>query len=217
VGKMVQIGGSGQAATFGGGFQLGISFPEIMMIATALTLLLAIIPPMQNPNGVNILDFPGSFVNSFNTLWFNNFNFFKNNGQMDSCVGAINVSALSYTPPADLKNESIYGETNYPVLITQQDFLSQIEGWFSQPSSTGNSLIDAVLFTVRSMFILVIQVTYGFVMLFVQILMNLSNFLVGCSIGGVRLVIGITIAFYWLYHLMGIIGGGSSILKMIFG
>jgi hypothetical protein len=62
-----------QAGTF------GINFDEIMMIASAITILLAIIPPMTNPSGINPLDFPGSFVISFNTLWFNNFAFFKSN------------------------------------------------------------------------------------------------------------------------------------------
>jgi hypothetical protein len=68
----------------------GISFSDIMMLATAITVLVAlslsIVSAVGSSSNLNVLSIPGNTAFAFNTLWFDNFDFFNSKGK--SC-GAI--------------------------------------------------------------------------------------------------------------------------------
>jgi hypothetical protein len=175
-----------QAGTF------GINFDEIMMIASAITILLAIIPPMTNPSGINPLDFPGSFVISFNTLWFNNFAFFKSN-EAGSCIGVLNSTATAnigpsltvYNNTAYQENRSLLDEFLYKANLELNVWARGTPTISNTPIRTGVDIfqsgdaLGAFISTITNLIGLVFKVIFD------------------CTLGAFRLVIGLAIACYW--------------------
>lgn len=175
-----------QAGTF------GINFDELMMIASAITLLLAIIPPVTNPSGINPLDFPGSFVASFNALWFNNFAFFKSDST-GSCIGVLNSTARANVgPQLTVFNNTAYQENRS--LLDKFLYMANLElnVWShgtpqisNTPVRTGADIfqsgnaVGAFISTITNLLSLIFKVIFD------------------CGLGAFRLVIGLAIAVYW--------------------
>ena len=216
---MVQVGASGGLGTLNVGFNLGVSLNEIMIIATAITFLLALIPPMINPNGVNVLDFPGSFVSSFNVLWFDNLNFVKmdGNGTCPSALRGINTLFYEKVPGGGGGGGGGAGKI-YPVnpnmhLIADLPIpLIMIQ----MPLLLGATDVTAFLDFIADILRDIIYGLSGIVVFLIKFVVFIGNVLLSCGLGGIRLAIGASIAFYWLSKIIGLLGGITSIFMFIF-
>jgi hypothetical protein len=182
-----------QAATF------GISFDDIMKAATAITLLLALIIPMGalDSKGVrqyDVLALPGALVMSFNTLWFDNFAFFRED--QTGCMGTIKLigktNEVGYIAPA---NETInVTQGNGTSSYEQLDFVNRVIFgiWYMIPGTIPNNLgrtEKAALQTDNP-----VSALMGGIMTLLQLIFGV---IYSCGLGTFRLLVGISIAVYW--------------------
>jgi len=199
----------------GTGLNVGISLNEIMMIATTITFLFAIIPPLGNPSGVDILDFPPAIWGSFNTLWFNDFRFFGDTG--GSCIEPLSsITNLRYG--SDVMGNVLEGEGGGGGGIgaggvDDIDYTDEGEGYgvFDILFETFDSVVGLTDGYVNALLGSSINVFY----LLVSILGILGNILMGCGLGGIRLVIGSAIFVYWFGMLVNFFGGISGIANLV--
>jgi len=209
------------------GNSVSVSFGEIMMVMSAVTLLLALVPPFLDPNGFNPLALPGSFIASFNYLWFNDFKFLGDAEQGGTCLQAI--SSLDTMPAltnvaeqienSTLENATMQNLTEDETLNTAVEdawwsfipFQSALKGFMEIPNSVIQKTADfSDFFKYR-----VITNAGDYALYLVNVVIYIFNILVGCGFNGVRFVIGASIAVYWLYMSSGILGGLANFLSML--
>ncbi|MEO0303955.1 MAG: hypothetical protein ABIM64_01705 [candidate division WOR-3 bacterium] len=227
--SLVDVGAQG--ASFGG--HVGISIDEIIMICFGITILFSIIPPMMNPNGVNILDFPISFFNALNFLWFDNLNFF-NSDSASSCPSAIMSTPLFLTRqnvieelnktndlPQNKTNESVKSKPGFFDMIKYPEFRDMIfkNAFFGfSGSDIVKKIVDAdptgVVSFLVNLFILVSDFFKELIFFIVNFFVSFVKIFVGCGVGGMRLLIGIALVSIILVKSIGVLGGLSQIINM---
>jgi len=189
-----------QAGTF------GIGFDELLYVAIAITVVLAVVPVINDSRGLNPLNFPGSFIASFNNLWFDNFNFLQDK-RSDSCVSLINATGSVMVQRA-LTNATIETENvtksndalGYLLEHAHFEYVfgSQIGGIVQTVKDTGLNKIpfsveiggagQSAVYTAQYVFDACLAVSF----LIIQILIS-------CTLSGVRLIIGVFV-FGWLFY-----------------
>jgi hypothetical protein len=73
----------------GTGFNLGITFEDVLVICLIATFFLTIIAPVANNTSFEVMGIPGYIGFSFNTLWFDNWSFFKDTPHQLTCAGIV--------------------------------------------------------------------------------------------------------------------------------
>jgi hypothetical protein len=180
-------------------FNFGISFNEIMMFATAITFLFALLSPIytasQTKRDVNLLDYPGDTVYAFNYLWFDNFNFFNDKTPI-ACLGALK-SNWSFVP--DTGNSS--NVTNGPCsTIPVYDFMRKINCELTAKALGLGTSTGSIL-----NFISEIPIVGPFSFMVWGVIFTMAKIIFGCAIGGFRLVIGVSIAVYWVLKMLPVL------------
>lgn len=179
-----------QAGTF------GIGFDEVMAVATIITLLLAIIPPMTNPKGINPLEFPSAFIYSFNYLWFDNFNFFRTDAK--GCVNVVNQTNIESIGP----NLTVYNNTGYSAnrsFIDEMLYKANLElgVWARGTPQISSTPVRTAVDVFQSG-----DAVGALVSTIVNTIAFAYRIIFGCGFGMIRLVIGLAIASYWFFKLI---------------
>jgi len=73
----------------GTGFNLGITFEDVLIICLIATFFLAVLAPAVNNTPFEAIGIPGYIGYSFNTLWFDNWSFFKDTPHQLTCAGIV--------------------------------------------------------------------------------------------------------------------------------
>ena len=73
----------------GTGFNLGITFEDVLIICLISTFFLAVLVPAVDNKPFEIFGIPGYIGFSFNALWFDDWSFFKDNPNKLTCAGIV--------------------------------------------------------------------------------------------------------------------------------
>lgn len=201
---MPNIGAS--AAGFGANFGIGLN--EVMMFATAITFLFAVISVVsfdaKSGFSVNALGIPGQVLSVFNKLWFNDFAFFKSPDTLSSCSSAIvGINSIgTAVPNMTLMNQTSNG-TN--IITCNWSDLSCKASLMLRVIFTGPQMGAASPFESMASAVFALPVVGPLFWGFWQLITGMADFLNSCLLGGVRLVIGSAIMIYWGLKLFPVV------------